>query len=175
MKKLPYFILLGAISAFLACKSSVKPIQISKNISLQAFTDTLKLDTFKIELKGEKSAKMNLVFTITSYKGQKIYEKIISANQLLKSYLASADLKKEEEKVQFLTEEVAHFFEEEQFLVPAVMPNEKADKNMPDISFYEELKKTQLNGFSYSLGKEVKIYIAWSVKAQQVQIYYKCC
>jgi hypothetical protein len=175
MKKLFYLIIFCGLSALYACQQASKPIQNIEKITLQPFTDTIKLDTFKISLKGKNSAEMKLIFTITSYQGSKIYEQVINGKDLLKGFLASADLEKEDEKIKFLTQEVAGFFEEEHFLVPAVMPNENADKNTPDLVFYEELKSTQLNGFDYRLSKDVKIYIAWSAKEKKVKIYYKCC
>ncbi|WP_379090983.1 hypothetical protein [Pedobacter sp. UC225_65] len=101
--------------------------------------------------------------------------KRIKADELLKSYLASAELKKEEEKVKFLNDEINYFFDEQHFLIPAVTEQEQPDNNVPDKEFYNELKKTMLNGFDYRLGKDTKIYIAWSVKEQKVKVYYKCC
>lgn len=176
-----YFPYLFLIFIFIACnsnnsneaeKNSNKPI---KKTSLQAFSDTVKLDTFNIELRGKKSDNMELVFNIVSYKGVEIYKKVIKADELLKSYLASQDLKKETEKVKFLQNEVNFFFDDEHFLVPAVTPEEVPDHNVPDKAFYDELKQTQFNGFDYRLGKDVKIYIAWSEKEQKVKIYYRCC
>lgn len=67
------------------------------------------------------------------------------------------------------------FFAEDNFLEPAVMPEDKADSYVPDKALYEELKKSGLNGFKYRLGKENNIYIAWSEKEQKVKIYYNCC
>ncbi|WP_182921678.1 hypothetical protein [Pedobacter planticolens] len=146
-----------------------------EKIALQAFTDTVQLDTFKIVLKGTESKNMSLLFIITSHKGVQIYKKEIKAEELLKSYLASADLKKEDEKIKFLNDEVNFFFEQEHFLIPAITEQEKPDNNTPDKAFYEELKASKLNGFDYRLGKDTKVYIAWSAKEQKVKIYYKCC
>ena len=84
-------------------------------------------------------------------------------------------MKKESDKIKFLKEEISYFFDDRHFLEPAVTENEQSDKNVPDKNFYNELKQTGLNGFDYRLGKDEKIYIAWSVKDQKVKIYYKCC
>ncbi|MFD0941465.1 hypothetical protein [Pedobacter boryungensis] len=176
MKRFSYSILFLAF-AITGCTSKNEkkaPVNIEKT-ALQAFTDTVQLDTFKIVLKGDESKNMSLLFTITSYKGVQIYKKEIKAEELLKSYLASADLKKEDEKIKFLNDEVNFFFEEEHFLIPAITEQEKPDNNTPDKAFYEELKGSKLNGFDYRLGKDTKIYIAWSAKDQKVKIYYKCC
>lgn len=134
------------------------------------FTDTLKLDTFKVSWQGTTAKGSTLVFKIISYKGEEIYKTSIKADELLK---ANENLKTERDKVKFLKNEVEYFFEEEHFLFPAVMPNEQPDKNVPDKAFYEELKQTQLNGFNYRLGREAKVYIAWSKKENKVKAYYQ--
>jgi hypothetical protein len=174
--KLRYFLFLFAILSITACNSETKKVEpLPEKIFLHSFTDTVNLDTFKVVLKGKKSKEMSLLFTIYNYKGEQIYKEEIKAETLLKSYLASEDLKKENDKIKFLNDEVNFFFEEEHFLVPAITAEEKPDKNTPDKNFYEELKLTQLNGFSYSLGKDIQIYIAWSIKEQKVKVYYRCC
>ena len=175
--KLPYLLLIFVISFFVACNNGDKKetsLDTSK-MALQAFSDSVKLDTFKIELKGKKANEMLLLFTITAHNGKQIYIKEIKADELLNGYLASAELKKEEEKIKFLNDEINYFFEEQHFLIPAVSQEEQADKNVPDTAFYNELKQNELNGFDYRLGKDTKVYIAWSVKEQKVKIYYQCC
>jgi hypothetical protein len=174
--KIRYLLLLLLISVVAACTTETKKVEpLPEKILTHAFTDTLHLDTFKVVLNGKGSKNMSLLFTIKNYKGEQIYKEEIKAETLLKSYLASEDLKKENDKIKFLNDEVNFFFEEEHFLVPAITAEEKPDQNTPDKKFYEELKKNQLNGFSYSLGKDRQLYIAWSVKEQKVKVYYKCC
>ena len=162
--------------AIFACNSDSKKVDpVPEKTVVQAFTDTLAQDTFKVALKGKESKDMLFLFTITNSKGLQIYKEEISATTLLKSYLASEELKKESDKIKFLNDEINLFFEEEHFLIPAVTLEEKADQNVPDLLFYEELKKSKLNGFNYSLGKDKQIYIAWSAKEQKVKVYYQCC
>lgn len=140
-----------------------------------AFSDTAKLDTFKVALVGKNSKDMQLLFTIKSFEGREIYKQEIKTSELLKNYIATADMKKESDKMKFLKEEIAYFFEEHHFLEPAVTPDEQPDKNVPDKAFYNELKQNGLNGFDYRLGKDHNVYIAWSAKEQKVKVYYKCC
>lgn len=174
MKKihLLYFLLL---LCFAACKNEKKVEAITQMSKTFAFSDTLKLDTFKVTLTGEKSEDMVLNFTINNFKGQKIYQKTITATALLQSYLDSEDLKKDNDKIAFINKQINDFFTEEHFLEPAVTAEQDLDDNTPDEAFYNELKQTQLNGFYFSLGKDKSIYIAWSVKEQKVKIYYQCC
>ena len=173
--KYAQLLLLSLISIFTACQSNNKVEAITEKIKLYAFSDSIKTDTFKIKLVGSKSDDMSLVFTIVNFDGVQIYKEEVKATQLLKSYLASEDLKKESDKIRFLNDQVNLFFDEEHFLEPAVTTNQEPDNNTPDKAFYEELKQSQLNGFYYSLGKDTSIYIAWSAKEQKVKIYYQCC
>ena len=168
-------LLLGLISIFTACQSNNKVETITEKTKLYAFSNSAKPDTFKINLIGNKSEDMNLVFTITNFDGEQIYKQEVKATQLLLSYLASEDLKKESDKINFLNEQMNVFFDEEHFLEPAVTTDQQPDNNSPDIVFFDELKQNQLNGFYYSLGKDKSIYIAWSPKEQKVKIYYQCC
>lgn len=136
------------------------------------FSDTLQADTFKVTLTGKDSKSSVLIFRVVNAKGKEIYQAQISGAELLK---ANQKLKTEADRMQYLKKEVNYFFEEEHFLEPAVMPDEQPDKNVPDTSFYNELKNTGLNGFNFRTGAESKVYIGWSGKEQKVKVYYKCC
>lgn len=167
--------LLIAITLLYACNNkpsstSSSDLVQSENIEATPFTDTVKLDTFKVALIGKNSKESVLAFKIISHGGKEIYATNINGYELIKENIK---LKTEEDKMAFLRKQVKYFFEEEHFLWPAVMPDEQADNNVPDKDFYNELKQTQLNGFNYRLGKEAKVYIAWSVKDNKVKVYYK--
>lgn len=172
-------ITVGGLLLWACSPSEQKNLETSKNGLEKSityhFSDSIKVDTFKVVLQGENSQDMALVFTIKSHNGQEIYKHRIKAADLLKSYLATAEMKAERDKIKFLKEEIDFFFDERHFLEPAVTENEEPDKNVPDLAFYNELKKLGLNGFDYRLAKDNKIYIAWSVKEQRVKIYYQCC
>jgi hypothetical protein len=170
-----HFLLFISVAIFAACTGSTpntEPQQLSAQVetTTSPFTDTLKLDTFKVELQGEKSKTAKLIFKIISFEGKEVYQTSISADSLIKE---NVKLKTEKDKMNFLKNEVKYFFEEEHFLWPAVMPDEQPDKNVSDKAFYQELKDTQLNGFNYRTGIESKVYIAWSVKEQKVKVYYE--
>jgi len=141
----------------------------------KSFSDLKRLDTFKIELTGRKPEEMILNFTIKNADGKEIYNTKIKGTELLGSTDPNVDLSKEKDQIIFLKTIADDFFSEDNFLEPAVMPDDKADNYTPDKALYEELKKSGLNGFKYRLGKENNIYIAWSEKEQKVKIYYNCC
>ncbi|MGY4385618.1 hypothetical protein ACVWYN_002664 [Pedobacter sp. UYP24] len=139
------------------------------------FSDSVSLDTFKVSLEGKEIKEQLIHFTITNSKATVIYSLDVNANDLFKNYHATVDLKREQKKLEFINNELERFLDDENFMEPAVTENETADKNVPDLAFYDELKISSLNGFSYRLGPEQKIYIAWSTKEKKVKVYYNCC
>jgi len=156
-------------------KASKIPPASRTKVMLRSFSDTTKLDTFKIVLNGERPKNMELVFTITPASGKPIYTKTLKATALLDNYKDNVDLGKEKKQVQFMQDELALFLDEENFLEPAVTENELPDKNTTDKSFFAELKRSGVNGFKYRLGKESNVYIAWSAAEGKVKTYYECC
>ncbi|PYF72883.1 hypothetical protein [Pedobacter nutrimenti] len=175
----PVFSLFLLSLFFFACTSSGTK-QPSENTSqektvLKSFSDSSKLDTFKVGLSGNKPKDMLLTFRIISSDGKELYQKVLKATELLDNYKETLDLSKEKDQKNFMTEELNEFLDEENFLEPAVTPEEKPDQYTADKLFYEELQKSRLNGFKYRISKETKVYIAWSVKEHKVKIYYKCC
>ena len=183
MKKSNYLLILLLPFVFNACTSNQKKEEVDeatliKNASsmvTKSFSDLNKLDTFRLNLSGTKPKEMTLTFIITNYKGKEIYHKVLKGKELLGSTDPNVDLRKEKDQIRFLTTIASQFFNEDNFLEPAVMPNDKPDNYAPDKAFYDELKATKLNGFKYRLGKENNIYIAWDEKQQRVKIYYNCC
>lgn len=175
-----FYINLLMLSMFLtACSGPGKDTHIpdasrTKTV-LWSFTDTVKLDTFKLVLKGDKPKNMEFIFTITPSDGKPVYSKIIKTKELLDNYKEDLDLGKEKKQVNFIKEELNLFFDEENLLEPAVTESEEPDKNTPDKKFFAELKQSGLNGFQYRTGKESKIYIGWSASEKKVKPYYECC
>lgn len=180
MRNIPLFAAI-CLLALVACNSNGKKEANAiefKNVNqrlAKSFSDLKRLDTFKIELTGRKPEEMVLNFTIKNADGKEIYNTKIKGTELLGSTDPNVDLSKEKDQIIFLKTIANDFFSDDNFLEPAVMPEDKADNYAPDKALYEELKKSGLNGFKYRLGKENNIYIAWSEKEQKVKIYYNCC
>ena len=139
------------------------------------FSDSLQADTFLVKVVGKSLDSQLLDFSIKNSKGINIYHIKIPSSKLLNSYDATINLKKKNNQATFLQSEVDRFFDEENFMEPAITESETPDNNVPDLAFYEELKNSGLNGFFYRLGKEEKIYIGWSAKDKKVKTYYSCC
>lgn len=171
-------ILIG-LSVLVACSGSgtkeTIPAAEQEKTMVRPFSDSLQADTFKVKIEGSKPKDMQLVFSIRSFEGRQIYRVSIKATDLFKNYDATINLDKKKNQLKFLKEEISRFFDEENFMEPAVTEQESPDQHVPDEAFFEQLKADGLNGFIYRLGKEQKIYIAWSLTEKKVKPYYICC
>jgi hypothetical protein len=158
-------------------KTQTQKSSVNEHINqiVKPFSDLEKLDTFRVVLTGTKPKDMLLTFSITAHSGQRIYSQNFEGKALIDLYKQTVDLKKEDKQIAFLQQELKMFFEEENFLEPAVTETEEPDQFVPDKGFFAELKQSGLNGFKYRLGQENKVYIAWSTREHKVKIYYKCC
>ena len=180
MKLNALFLFVGIISVA-SCSSDPKTQTQKSSVSEQVnqivkpFSDLEKLDTFRVVLTGTKPKDMLLTFSITAHSGQRIYSQNFEGKSLIDLYKQTVDLKKEDKQIAFLQQELKMFFEEENFLEPAVTETEEPDQFVPDKGFFAELKESGLNGFKYRMGQEDKVYIAWSAREHKVKVYYKCC
>lgn len=158
-------------------KSNTRKVEVHEQVKqiIKPFSDLEQADTFRVVLTGDKPKNMMLKFSIIAHDGKQIYAQNLEAKTLIDHYKQSVDLKKEDKQLAFMKQEFDMFFEEDNFLEPAVTESEEPDQFVPDKAFYAELKQSGLNGFMYRLGQENKVYIAWSNREQKVKIYYKCC
>lgn len=171
---IPILLLLVFVSA---CHPSGQEVKgdISDQVVVKPFSDTLLADTFKVALEGDFLKELVIKFTITAHDGKLLYEKNFKATDLINNYKSTVDLKKESNQMAFILNEYKLFLDDENFLEPAVTENENPDQYTPDKNFYNELKQSSLNGFKYRTGKESNIYIAWSEQEKKVKPYYNCC
>lgn len=175
---LAFFCLIAALSS---CSSDTKRETrlVTENEQVKQvvkpFSDPELADTFRVVLQGDKPKNMTLNFSVISHAGEQIYSQNFEAKKLIDLYKQTVDLKKEDKQIAFIKQEYELFFEDENFLEPAVTETETPDQFVPDKAFFAELKQSGLNGFMYRLGQENKVYIAWSAKEKKVKIYYKCC
>lgn len=179
--KLNALLLFICIISLASCSSDPKTqtpkVEVNEQVNqiVKPFSDLEKLDTFRVVLTGTKPKDMVLKFSITAYNGQQIYSQNFEGKALVDLYQQTVDLKKEDKQIAFLQQELKMFFEDENFLEPAVTETEEPDQFVPDKGFFAELKESGLNGFKYRMGQEDKVYIAWSAREHKVKVYYKCC
>lgn len=167
-----------AISLLVLYSCGNKKADNNKNIHssvVKSFSNINKLDTFKIDLNGKNPTEMVLLFRIINHQGQEIYKANIKGSDVIASTDPNLDLTQEKTQISFLKTITDEFFGEDDFLEPAVMPEDNADENVPDKVFYEQLKKTRLTGFKYRVSKDKSFYIAWDEQEKKVKVYYSCC
>lgn len=166
-------VLLTACTSPSEKNSNTSPANLKTTV--QSFSDTVKMDTFKVVLEGKKPKDMMLIFSITAYDGKEIYKQELKARDLIDNYKETIDLSKENSQREFIADEFNLFFDEENFLWPALTAEQTPDKYAQDKAFFQELQQSNLNGFKYRVSKETNVYIAWSEAEKKVKVYYKCC
>jgi hypothetical protein len=133
-----------------------------------------KEDLLSIEVKGENWQTATILFTIANSDEQEIWREKLSGNDFVGSY--DEDLSTPEKINQHIEKRIKAFFDEKNWKKPAVASNATFEADhCPDKHLWETLKASGANGFSYTLGKEDKRYIAYSPQAQKMQLYYQCC
>lgn len=179
MKRLLLFLFFASALYLAGCAGNEsgdsKDNNIEDQVILRPFSDSLLVDTFKVTLKGAKVKDMVMQFTITAHNGKVIYSKDFRAAEMIENYKSTLDLDREKKQKEFFLKEFNLFFEDENFLEPAVTENEEPDQYTPDKEFHKSLKLASLNGFKYRLSNSKKVYIAWSEKDKKVKVYYECC
>lgn len=89
---IPILLVFGILSS---CTSGHETTSSAENhIVLKPFSDSIKIDTFKVALKGDAVKDMTIQFSITAYDGKLIYSKDFKAKDLIDNYKSTVDLKK---------------------------------------------------------------------------------
>jgi len=139
------------------------------------FSNMDSLDEFRIYIKGKSIIDGTVIFRITKDNGD------ILLNEEFPSYLlmgydfeGNADSKSDREK--FMINRIKSFFNEKNFLNPAISPNQTFDEDYSDKEIWDEISadKTRI-GFSYILGEEDGRQIAYSKKSNKAVLYFNCC
>lgn len=129
-------------------------------------------DIFKISLNGKSILDANVIFTINSYKGQKIYEDKFPSNFLV-GYSNNVLTKQEQEKR--IIKNFNDFFKLESFRKPAIK-NETFDPYYIKKEVFDDIKNDKNSiGFVYTLGSENTKFIAFHKKSGTTVMYFNCC
>lgn len=139
------------------------------------FSDTENPDLFQLYLNGDSLLSGTVQFNIISFKGDTLHTEKFPANYLI-GYALDWESSSLQEKETFIKQRVKNFFSEDQFLKPAIKPNEKFDDDYADRQNWEEIKGDRMAiGYQYLVGEEDTKRIAWSKKRKKIVIYYNCC
>ncbi|MER2998548.1 hypothetical protein [Pontibacter populi] len=147
---------------------------IKQSVKQHAFSDPATKDTFKVTLEGDSVQTAKVTFEIHNSKGEQIYLEQFDAIDLINYDLPENANPADWDK--FILNRIDTFFEEENFVTPAIQSGMEFDPYYADETAWEDIKSDSNSiGFYYLLGKEDGRWIAYSEALQKVVMYFNCC
>jgi len=141
---------------------------------LHNFSSPANKDTFKIVVTGSSIREGTVHFQIVTHDNRIIYDEKFTTDWFL-DYGADGDTT-ELQKENYITTRINNFFNEENFLQPAIKKTDRYDADYSDRKNWEDIKSdASAVGFKYLVGKEDGRRIAYSKQWQKVVLYYNCC
>lgn len=143
-------------------------------IRTHEFSDPVKADTFKLLVSGENLMEAVVDFQIISASGKVIYSERFESAFLLASV---SDMPVDSvTQISYINERINSFFDNDNFIQPAIAKEMVFDPNYSDRKIWDEVKSTKNPiGFKYLLGKEDGRRIAYLPKSGMVRVYFNCC
>lgn len=150
------------------------------NKSANYFSSTIKKDTFILVMKGDFLTKSNISFSIITFENSVIFEEQFPTIAL---YGFGPDVTKPEPDSitveRYLIERFNNFFSHENFILPAIKPNAKYDKDYNDVISKDEWNQIKINsssiGFGFTLWEESISYITYLNSKRKAVVYHVCC
>jgi hypothetical protein len=174
MKKLLLF-LLGCILILGSFKYLQQDVSSSKvlinKIFMHPFSDPIRSDKFTLSITGKSILKGKVTFRIINFSGKQIFKEVYNPEDLLGDM---ADDLTTKQKIDTIRNRMNHFFDEWNFVKPAIDPTEKYEEDEADLKIWKDIKSdTNAIGFIYSMYYESTFGIAWSRKNHKVvQFFY---
>ncbi|MES2627775.1 MAG: hypothetical protein V4616_02290 [Bacteroidota bacterium] len=151
-----------------------KSTQVLTQTKTHIFSDPNAPDTFKIVLEGDSLLNAAVTFDIVSHTGQRIYHETFTSDYLIGFGVEPGAPPAELEAV--IRKRILEFFDEKNFIQPAIKSDMAFDPNYSDKQAWNEVKAYASSvGFMYLLGKEDGRRIAWSPTSGKVVMYFNCC
>ncbi len=144
---------------------------LTSNITPHFFTNHSQKDTFKLILIGDSLYNATAIFSIISYKGERIYvDTFLSSDLFNKSDIRGAGIANIDDSIKY---RVKAFFENSTAFIDTVTGGNPVDDEIQsDTVFMKEIDSDQsIIGFQYSIGVECYQCIAYSKKQHKVLVY----
>ncbi|NCA77917.1 MAG: hypothetical protein EOM90_16435 [Alphaproteobacteria bacterium] len=146
-----------------------------ENRVMHSFSQMDKQDQFYICIKGKSIIDGKMMFKIIKSDGTVILNEEFPSCYLL-NYGFEGDIHSVKDREDFIKSRISDFFNENNFLHPAIQPNESFDEDYSDKLIWDEIKSDQTSiGFSYLIGEEDIRMISFSKKKGKVVMYFNCC
>jgi hypothetical protein len=137
------------------------------------FSSPAQPDNFELHLSGNSLLKSNIQFTIINPEGQLIYQDSMTAADLEASmvYEMKTATATEKQREEFIKKRLNEFFDDKNFSMPAIAPNDIYDPTYGDEASWNAIKKDPKSiSFNYLLGKENGRRIAYSKIKKKVTL-----
>jgi hypothetical protein len=140
-----------------------------------AFSDNKEKDEFLIYVIGETIYEGTAIFQITNQKGVVIHKENFPAHFLI-GYGFTGDRNSVREMEEYIVERLNDFFDEQNFIYPAIRSEENFDEDYSNKEIWEDIQSDPTAiGFYYLIGEEDGRRIAYSKKNGKVVMYHNCC
>jgi len=154
---------------------AIKDSALIENRVMHSFSQMDKKDEFYICIKGKSILDGKMIFKIIKSDGTEILNEEFPSCFLL-GYGFAGDKNSVKDKEDYIKSRITDFFNEKNFLHPAIQPGESFDEDYSDKEIWDEIKSDQTSiGFSYLIGEEDLRMISFSKKKRKVVMYFSCC
>ncbi len=112
----------------------------------------------------------NVIIRIINFNGKEIFKKTCVTEDLLGDLASEL---KPRQKIDTIKVRAKHFFDESNFVKPAISSTEKYDEEQTDLKTWKDIKSDRSAiGFIYSMYYENTFGIAWSKRNHKVVQYW---
>ena len=146
-----------------------------ENKVMHAFSKIDNKDEFYICIKGKSILDGKMIFKITKSDGTELLNEEFPS-YLLMGYGFEGDMNSAKDKEDYIKSRIKDFFNENNFMYPAIKSDENFDEDYSDKEIWNEIKSDlTVIGFSYLIGEEDGRKIAFSKNKGKVVMYFNCC
>ncbi len=157
------------------------PIKKSLIVSeMRNFSDTKRLDKFTLKQAAYTNfVDDDFIFSIISHNGKELYKATFKGADLIdfgiNDYAENGQVSIEL-KQKYIAKRVLTFFEDKNFMNPAIKPEETLEPSYSDEKIWKDIKANKnAIGFYYLLGASDGRSIAYSKSKQKAVVYFNCC
>ena len=146
-----------------------------KNSVYKVFSNPNKKDKFTISIIGESILEGEMVFKIIDFKGAEILNETYPSNVLINGYIIDENTT-DEEKINMIKKRVSSFFDDKNFIFPAINSSDIIDTDYSNSEIWNDIKSNpKALGFYYLIGDELGCKLAYSKKQKKIVKYFCCC
>ena len=138
-----------------------------KNSVYKVFSNPNKKDKFSISIIGENILKGKMIFKIINSNGIELLNETYPSNVLINGYIIDENIT-DEEKINMIKKRVSSFFDDKNFIFPAINSSDVIDTDYSNSEIWNAVKSNpKALGFYYLIGDELGCKLAYSKKQKK--------